>query len=457
MLIAANINCFSAGFAGFDKNKLSLLHIIKPLDKMERLLHYVWKHKLYAPERLQTSEGIPVSVIDTGIQNTDAGPDFFNAKVKIGETLWAGSIEIHEKASDWLRHQHDKDKAYDSVILHLTGLHDAQVYRSNGELIPQALLTVPEGLKQHIDWLIHRDVPVPCLPCIKEIDPIHTLGWMNALLSERLERKTNDILHLLEQYEDDWNEVFYIILCRSFGFGVNNDAFERLAKSLPLRFIRKQRGSRSQVEAMLFGQAGMLHDDIPTCHYYHLLQQEYKFLRHKFDLQPLDESLFKSLRMRPGNFPHLKLAQLAALWSRYDALFPLIRDEVDLGEIKKVFRIQPSDYWQTHYHFRQSSPPQNKPLGETAIHILMINVVAPFLFAYGHKNGRHEYSERAIRLLESLPPEKNNIVYLFNRAGLPAVHAGDSQALIQLKREYCEKKKCLYCRIGFRLLKRLRQ
>ncbi|MDR1937175.1 MAG: DUF2851 family protein [Tannerellaceae bacterium] len=420
---------------------------------MERLLHYVWKYKLYSPATLVTTEGAAVSVIDAGIQNTDAGPDFFNAKIKIGDTLWAGSVEIHDRASDWLRHRHDKDKAYDSVILHVTAVHDATVYRTNGEVIPQALLPVPETVKRNIDWLIRRDAPIPCLPRIKEIEPIQLSSWLNALLSERLERKTKDIMLLLEQYNDDWNEVFYIVLTRSFGFGVNNDAFERLAKSLPFRFIQKQRGSSSQIESMLFGQAGML-EETSDCHYYRLLQQEYKFLRHKFKLSPLDESLFKNLRMRPHSFPHVKLAQLASFWYRYDSLFPAIRDEKSPEQIKKLFRIPPSDYWKTHYHFRHVSPAQEKLLGENALNILLINVVAPMLFAYGGKQNLPEYSEWAIRFLENIPPEKNMIVSSFCNAGIPAGHAGDSQALIQLKREYCEKKKCLYCRIGFRLLKR---
>jgi hypothetical protein len=419
---------------------------------MERLLHYVWKYKLYAPDTLVTAEGEPVCVIDTGIQNTDAGPDFFNAKVKIGKTIWAGSVEIHEKASDWMRHHHDKDRAYDSVILHLVGADDIPINRTNGERIPQALLPVPEQVRKNIDWLLHREVSIPCLPSIKYIESIQLTLWIDALLYERLERKTKDILQLLVQYKDDWNEVFYITLSRYFGFGVNNDAFERLAKSLPFRYLLKQRSSSSQIESMLFGQTGML-DETLDDHYYRLLQQEYKFLRTKFGLEPLDKSLFRSLRARPVNFPHIKLAQLAAILHRYDTLFSRILGEVNPMEVKELFRVQPSDYWETHFHFKGTSPKSVKTLGESALNVLLINTVAPMLFAYGHKNGLPEYGERAIALLESLPPEKNQIVATFNHAGIRVQHAGDSQALIQLKREYCEKKKCLYCRIGFRVLK----
>lgn len=415
---------------------------------MERLLHYVWKYKLYTATPLITTEGRPVQVIDPGMQNTDAGPDFFNAKIKIDGTLWVGSVEIHDKSSDWLLHHHDTDKAYDCVILHIIGFNDFQPVRTNGNPIPQMLLTVPENILRSIDWLLYREAALPCLDHITGIAPLHIACWMEALLSERLERKTHDIFLLLDAYQTDWNEVFYITLTRNFGFGVNNDAFERLAKSLPLRCIQKQRNSHSQIEAMLFGQAGMLEEENDD-HYYRLLQREYDFLRHKFGLSPMEDFVFKNLRTRPVNFPYLKVAQLAALWVRYDTLFSAILEARSTGEIKKYFRIPPSGYWETHYHFRYASPRKEKTIGENALNILLINTVVPMLFAYGLHNKRPEYCERATRLLESIPPEKNTIVTTFYNAGITVRHAGDSQALIQLKREYCEKKKCLYCRIGF--------
>lgn len=419
---------------------------------MERLLHYVWKYKLYTATPLITTEGRPVQVIDPGMQNTDAGPDFFNAKIKIDGTLWVESVEIHDKSSDWLLHHHDTDKAYDCVILHIIGFNDFQPVRTNGNPIPQMLLTVPENILRSIDWLLYREEALPCLDHITGIAPLHIACWMEALLSERLERKTHDIFLLLDAYQTDWNEVFYITLTRNFGFGVNNDAFERLAKSLPLRCIQKQRNSHSQIEAMLFGQAGMLEEENDD-HYYRLLQREYDFLRHKFSLSPMEDFVFKNLRTRPVNFPYLKVAQLAALWVQYDTLFSAILEARSTGEIKKYFRIPPSGYWETHYHFRYASPRKEKTIGENALNILLINTVVPMLFAYGLHNKRPEYCERATRLLESIPPEKNTIVTTFYNAGITVRHAGDSQALIQLKREYCEKKKCLYCRIGFRMLK----
>lgn len=422
---------------------------------MERLLHYVWKYKLYSATPLITTEGVPVQVIDPGRVNTDAGPDFFHAKIKMGDTLWAGSVEVHDKASDWLLHHHDEDETYDTVIAHVTGCNDAEIQRTDGEPVPQIVLPVSTLVRSTVDWLLRPEVAVPCLTRMPEIPSLHWSLWLGALLGERLERKTQNIYTLLEQYRQDWNEVFYITLTRNFGFGINNDAFEGLARSLPLRCIQKQRSSHTQIEALLFGQAGML-EAAYDCHYYRLLQREYRFLRHKFGLESLDESVFKTIRSRPFNFPPLKLAQLAAVWVQHDTLFSAILEARTPGEIKKYFRITPSGYWETHYHFREVSPQKSKPIGERALNILLINTVVPMYFAYGQHNKLPEYCERAIRLLESIPPEQNSIVTLFTQAGIHIRNAGDTQALIQLKREYCEKKKCLHCRIGFQLLKQVR-
>lgn len=416
-------------------------------------MHYIWKYRLYGGQPLQTTDGQAVEVLDPGLHNTDAGPDFFNAKVLLAGTLWAGNVEIHLRASDWNVHHHDSDKAYDSVILHVVGEEDCRVRRSDGGEIPQLRLVIPESLRRNIEWLTGRDVPVPCLFRLPEIDTLYRTMWLDALLSERLERKTQDIYRWLDLYDGDWNEVFYVVLCRNFGFGVNGDAFERLARSLPLRDILKQRGSETQIEALFFGQAGLLEEETGDA-YYRLLRREYQFLAHKFGLQRLDSSVFRSLRMRPGTTPHLKLAQLSAFWIRYDTLFSALLEAATPGAIKQYFRISPSEYWKTHYHFGKPSPEKEKVLGESAVRIILINTVVPMFFAYARKRSRPEYAERAVRLLETIPPEDNSIVSLFRQAGFEIRHAGDTQALIQLKREYCEKKKCLYCRFGFQLLKK---
>ena len=420
---------------------------------MERLLHYVWKYKLYTSELLLTTEGKEISIIDAGIQNTNAGPDFFNAKVKTDNTVWAGSVEIHDKASDWLKHKHDKDKSYDTVILHVTGENDTEIYRTNGEMIPQLVISVPDNIRNNIDWLLHSEQQLPCINVIREADPFVLSSWMSSLVSERLERKTKDILNLLERYNDDWNEVFYIMLTRNFGFGLNSDAFEQLAHSLPMSYIRKQRHSISQVESLLFGQAGMLEENNNNEHYC-LLQREYKFLSHKFGLKKIDTSRFKNLRTRPVNFPHVKLAQLSALWFKYDTLFSHLLHAGTLNEIRQYLRISASDYWDTHYNFKSPSASKPKIIGEDAINILIINTVVPMMFSYGQQHNLPEYCERATVILERLQPEQNSITRQFAGAGMKIATASDSQSVIQLKREYCEKRKCMYCRIGFLFLKR---
>lgn len=421
---------------------------------MEQLLHYLWKYRLYRPSNLTTTQGDTLEIIDPGLENTDAGPDFFNAKIRINGTVWAGSVEIHQKASDWLAHGHSTDKAYENVILHVVETDDGTVFRQNGEAIPQLVLPIPEQVIDNMEWLLTRDSPVACLERLPAIDPVFRLQWMDALLAERLERKTDDILRWLDLYQKDWNEVFYILLCRNFGFGVNSDAFERLARSLPLKCILKQRPSASQVEALFLGQAGLLNDSTGNRHhYYRLLQQEYSFLRKKYGLEPLEPHIFRNLRLRPDATPHIKLVELAAIWIRHDTLFSSVLSARTPRELKDFFRVPASAFWDTHYNFLRPSPHRKKQLGENALNMLLINTVVPLMFAYGLYHRMDEHKARALRLLASIPPEQNSIISLFSQVGMKPRNAGDTQALIQLKRNYCEKKKCLYCRLGFQLLK----
>lgn len=421
---------------------------------MEQLLHYLWKYRLYRPSGLTTTQGDTLEIIDPGLENTDAGPDFFNAKIRINGTVWAGSVEIHQKASDWLAHGHSADKAYENVILHVVETDDGTVFRQNGEAIPQLVLPIPEQVIDNMEWLLTRDSPVACLERLPAIDPVFRLQWMDALLAERLERKTDDILRWLDLYQKDWNEVFYILLCRNFGFGVNSDAFERLARSLPLKCILKQRPSTSQVEALFLGQAGLLNDSTGNRHhYYRLLQQEYSFLRKKYGLEPLEPHIFRNLRLRPDATPHIKLVELAAIWIRHDTLFSSVLSARTPRELKDFFRVPASAFWDTHYNFLRPSPHRKKQLGENALNMLLINTVVPLMFAYGLYHQMDEHKARALRLLASIPPEQNSIISLFSQVGMKPRNAGDTQALIQLKRNYCEQKKCLYCRLGFQLLK----
>ena len=420
---------------------------------MERLLQYVWKYRLFSTVDLQTTEGLSLTVIDPGITNTGAGPDFFNAKIQINGMYWVGNVEIHRKASDWKAHHHDKDPAYDSVILHVVEEDDAVVYRTNGEVIPQAVIHILPKISHNMDWLLLRDIPLPCAERIHEIDPVHISAWMSCLLTERLERKVVDIFALLAQNRNDWNEVFYITLTRNFGFGSNGDAFEYIAKSLPFKYILKQRDNCWQIEALLFGQAGLLNEQIDDP-YYQLLQQEYRFLQQKYNLIQPDYCMIKQLRMRPSGSPYVRIAQLAAVWAHHDTLFSHILEDSRLETLNAYFNNSLSEYWDTHYNFRTLSRQKKKKIGLSTIHTILINTIVPLLFAYGRKKQKSDYCTKAIQMLENIPPEQSVPIKNFTDAGICVRNAGDTQALIQLRREYCEKKKCLHCRIGFALVKK---
>jgi len=422
---------------------------------MERMLQYIWKHRLFSDTDFVTTEGTPVSVIDVGISNNDAGPDFFNAKVRIGNTVWVGNIEVHNRSSDWSHHHHQQDKLYDTVVLHIVRRYDAEIFRTNGEPIPQAILPVPEKIEKNIEWLLSRDKPVSCAERLSSVSSLHLSGWMNALLAERLERKTDDIFVRLRNNFKDWNEVFYMTLTRNFGFGVNSDAFELLAGSLPYKCILKHRNNAVQIEALFLGQAGLLDEaenESENDPYFRLLKREYDFLRKKYRLQPVNSYLFKKLRTRPVNFPHVRLAQLATVWIKHDLLFSKILETENVKALRAFFNVEPSEYWLTHYRFHTVTEAKKKSVGKNATDIILINTVIPTLFAYGKHANCPEYCEKALRFLDEIKPERNNIVSLFRKYGVPVKNAGDSQALIQLRREYCEKKKCLYCRIGFRVI-----
>ena len=420
---------------------------------MEEILHYVWKYKLYPTSNLTTTEGLPITVIDPGIHNKDGGPDFFNAKVRIAGTVWAGCIEIHQKSSDWYVHKHNNDPAYDAVILHVIETCDRLVSRTNGELLPQALIKVPESVRKNASWLLFREQHIPCLASLHEMEYIHIAAWLDALLTERLEQKTHRIFHILEQTNQDWNTAFYLTLARNFGFGINSEPFEQLARSLPLAIIRKHRNNPVQIEALFFGQAGFLEDEFSD-EYYQRLQQEYHFLQRKYKLiHTYPATAFQKLRTRPGNFPHLKIAQLASLCMEDEFLFSKILSTQSLDDYRELFKAVPSDYWKTHYHFSHASAESNKSLSDKSITIILINTVVPILFAYSQGHRQTEYAEKAMQLLEKLPPEKNRLVNTFAQGGLTPANAAESQALIQLHKEYCNCKKCLYCRFGHRILR----
>ena len=420
---------------------------------MEQLLHYVWKHKIFPLKELKTTTGQQVEVIDTGLANTDAGPDFFNAKLKLDGVLWIGNIEIHERSSDWFKHGHHADAGYNSVILHIASEIDMEISRSNGERIPQIQLICPEAVRTNYKELLETASYPPCYRIIPSLSPFTAHSWMSALQMERFEQKATLLNERLKRCQGNWEDAFFITLARNFGFGLNGDAFETWAHQLPFRAVDKHRNDLFQIEAIFFGQAGIL-EDSDGDGYYLRLKKEYTYLQHKFGLIPMDASLWRFLRLRPANFPHIRIAQLACLYHRAYGLLSRIMETETLQGVRDILKGGTSEYWLTHYTFGGSSPSRPKTLSNTSLDLLIINTVVTFLYAYGLHKGNRVLCARAGSFLEELKAENNYITRMWEQCGMKASNAADSQALIQLKKEYCDKKKCLYCRIGYEYLKR---
>ena len=394
-----------------------------------------------------------VRVLDPGLLNTDSGPDFFNAKVEIDGQLWVGNIEMHVRASDWKRHGHDKDSAYDSVILHVVDKDDAPVYRTNGERIPQLVLQVSPLFDASYQQLVNSRQELPCESAIKQVPSITITEWIERLAFERLHGKVQRVRNLLDMYNGSWEDVCYITLTRNLGFGINNEAFERLARRTPLRLLHKHSDSLLQVEALLFGQAGLLDPNaMGADEYYKHLCREYAFLANKFSLQPMESEAWKMFRIRPQNFPLRRIAMLAQYIEGGFNLMSKILDADGEKELRKLFKVELTGYWRNHFSFGKPNEMPSPALSDKSIDIVLINTVAPLYYAYGEITGNYALTDKAIELLESLKPESNSIVKTFVAAGIDCDSALTSQALIELKRSYCDARKCIYCKIGHRLL-----
>ena len=422
---------------------------------MEKLMQYIWKYRLWNPTSLETNDGKAVRIIDPGQLNTDAGPDFFNAKIEIDGYMGVGNVETHYRASDWKRHHHDSDKAYDSVILHVVDKDDAPVFRTNGERIPQMVMHCTQEFNKKYSELINSPAELPCKSEILQLSSVETAEWMQAMAMERLNAKGKRIEELLKQYRGDWESVCFITFARALGFGTNSDAFERLAKSLPLQLIHKHSDSIFQIEALLFGQAGLLEEEQSNGdRYYEQLCREYAFLKSKYTLHQPEGMVWKAFRMRPQNFPWRRIALLAHY---LEGGFRLMADILDADsseeKLRELFSVTLTGYWSNHYTFFRETIEQTPAISKSSIDIILINTVAPLYYVYGSQCGIYEKIQMAIELLESLKPESNRITTLFTQAGIKIDSALSSQAMIQVYNDYCAPRKCIFCRIGRKILR----
>lgn len=420
----------------------------------EEFLHYLWKFKKFDPLNLKTFNGEEITIINVGQYLELAGPDFFNAQITIGNQKWAGNVEIHIKSSDWYVHHHERDEVYENVILHVVWEHDTEIFRKNNTEIPvlelkkyvdAATITNYQSLISPKSWIF-------CEKQLKEIDGFTINNWLERLFFERLERKSKPIFELLVQTKHDWEAVLFCLLAKNFGLNTNGEIFSKIAQSIPFSVIRKESFEVENLEALLLGSAGLL-DSEKEDTYFKDLKFRYFYLLHKYQLEKGIVEPVQFFKHRPDNFPTIRLSQLANLYHGHQNLFSRISTATSAKGIYEIFEISASDYWQNHYQFDKESPKKKKKLSRSFVDLITINTIIPLQFAYA-KSQAKEISEDLIQLLNEVAPEKNAIMDKFNSFGIKSKNAFESQSLLQLKNEYCNKSRCLECAIGMELLKR---
>ena len=420
----------------------------------EDFLHYLWKFKKFDTLNLKTSNGEEILIVNVGHYLELAGPDFFNAQIIIGDQKWAGNVEIHLKSSDWYVHHHERDVNYENVILHVVWEHDTEIFRKNNSEIPVL------ELRQYVDTatianyqsLVNPKSWIFCEKQLNEIDDFTLKNWQERLFFERLERKSKPIFELLEQTNQDWEAVLFCLLAKNFGLNTNGELFLKIAQSIPFSVIRKESFEVENLEALLLGSAGVL-DTEKEDTYYKDLKFRYFYLLQKYQLEKNSAEPVQFFKHRPDNFPTIRLSQLANLYHSQQNLFSTISTSNSLATIYKTFGIAVSAYWQTHYQFDKESPKKLKKLSQSFVDLIVINTIIPLQFAFAKSQGK-ENSEDLIKLLNEVAPEKNAIVDKFGSFGINPKNAFESQSLLQLKNEYCNKSRCLECAIGMELLKK---
>lgn len=418
----------------------------------EDFLYYLWRY-YFTGRSETTTDGSPLKIEKPGIRNEDSGPDFFDCRIKLGSTLWAGNVEIHLKSSDWFRHGHQHDESYNNIILHVVYEYDKPVFRKNGEPVPclelkgkfnELLYEKYQGFLLSANW-------IPCASDISNVGSFLLLNILDRVAVERLEQKAEAIQKKLEEAHGDFREVFYRSLMKSFGLKANAEAFEHLALALSLSILSKHKQDLFQLEALLFGQAGFLNGNLKE-DYPQKLRKEYLYLSSKYNLTPLKPFIWKFMRMRPTNFPTLRMAQFASLIFHSSGLIDKILTAKNLKRVITLLRCEPSAYWQNHYRFGKSNKQQTRKMGLSFIHLILINTIIPYAFVYGRFKNDPGTEEKAVRWLEEIPAENNTITRHFASMGVKATSALHSQALIRLKTDYCSPQRCLHCSIGHQIL-----
>lgn len=416
----------------------------------EQLLQYIWKLRLFDAKGLVSVDGEPIEIIKQGEQNHNSGADFSNARLKIGEVLWAGNVEVELESGNWEKHGHSNDASHQNTLVLVCIEHTAKTPLA----IPVIELKgrINNQLEIVYGQMMASQAFIPCQNFISRVDEFTIQSWLLRLLAERLEQKIAPILQSLLQNKNNWEETFYHSLARNFGFNTNAVPFELLAKSLPLTVLAKHKNSLLQLEALLLGQAGILQTVAEPDEYTQKLLGEYEFLAKKYTLSPINASVWKFSKTRPANFPTLRLAQFAALVHTSSHLFSKLLEIRKPKQLQALFEIKASTYWDTHYRPSIAVEKGKNMLGEDAVNNILINTVAPFLFAYGIQQKDDDYKQRAVALLENLPGENNTIIRNFKALKLAPANAADTQALLQLHKHWCTPKKCLGCRIGHRVM-----
>ena len=419
----------------------------------EDFLHYIWQYKKLDLFHLKTVFNEPVEIVSVGQYNLNSGPDFFNSQLKIGNQLWAGNVEIHIKSSDWFVHNHEIDSAYDNVILHVVWEHDTDIYRKDNSLIPTLELKKfidKKLLENYKKLFFNKNKWINCENHFKDVDGFILDNWLERLYFERLERKSNVINELLITSKNDWEAVLFKLLAKNFGLKVNGEAFFSIAQSIDFSIIRKEQSKPEQLEALLFGQAGLLENDCQDIYYLRLVK-EYQFLKQKFQLNNQQVMPLQFFRLRPPNFPTIRLSQLAMLYSNNQNLFSKVMTVKSLMDFYDLFDVSTSRFWESHYTFEKQSRNSIKKLSQNFIDLVLINTILPLKFCYAKYLGQ-QVEEQILKIICEIESEENSIIKAFNSLKKVSHSSLHSQALIELKTEYCEKNKCMQCAIGNALI-----